>query len=114
MCDALVDLVDAGAAAGTLEFQTGAGAEVATCTLNDPAFGAAAAGVATMGVAPAVTDASATGGTTTKALFKDSNGTEVFRCTVSTVGADINLTNNVIVAGETVTVTSLTVTVPAS
>lgn len=112
-CDAIVDLVDAGAGAGTLEFVAAdTTTEVATCTFSDPAFGAASTGVAT---ASAITsDTSATGGTTTIAKFKDSNGTEVLRCSVSTSGADINLSNNVITAGETVAITALTVTVPAS
>lgn len=111
-CNAIVDLVDAGSGAGTLEFQTSGGTEVATCTFSDPAFGNASTGVAT---ASAITaDSSATGGTTTKAVFKDSDGTAVLTCSVGTSGADINLTNNVIAASESVSITSLTVTVPAS
>lgn len=111
-CNAIVDLVDAGAGAGTLEFVAAdTTTEVATLTFSDPAFGDSAAGVAT---ASAITsDTSATGGTTTIAKLKDSNGTEVLRCTVGTSGADINLSNNVIAASETVAVTALTVTVPA-
>lgn len=110
-CNAIVDLVDAGAGAGTLEFVAAdTTTEVATLTFSDPAFGDSAAGVAT---ASAITsDTSATGGTTTIAKLKDSNGTEVLRCTVGTSGADINLSNNVIAASETVAVTALTVTVP--
>ena len=113
MCDALVDLLDVGGA-GSIEFVTAGLVEVATCPLNATAFGAAASGVATMNVSPAVKDTSATGGTTTLALFKNFAGTEKFRCTVGTVGTDIVLTNNVIAATETLDITSLTVTVPAS
>jgi hypothetical protein len=111
-CNAIVDLLDAGAGAGTLVFvQSNGSTEVATLTFSDPAFGSAATGVAT---ASAITsDTSATGGTTTIALFKDSDGTECFRCDVSTSAASINLSNNVITAGETVAITALTVTVPA-
>ena len=111
-CNAIVDLIDAGAGAGTLVFvQSDGSTEVATLTFSDPAFGNASTGVAT---ASAITsDTSATGGTTTIALLKDSDGTEVLRCSVGTSGADINLSNNVIVAGETVAVTALTVSVPA-
>ena len=111
-CNAIVDLLDAGAGAATLIFVTSDGStEVATLTFSDPAFGDSAVGVAT---ASAITsDTSATGGTSTIALMKDSNATEVLRCTVGTSGADINLSNNVIAASETVAVTALTVTVPA-
>lgn len=112
-CNAIVDLVDAGAGAGTLVFYAAdTTTEVATLTFSDPAFGNAATGVAT---ASAITsDTSATGGTTTVAKFLDSDATEVLRCTVGIGSGDIQLSNNVIAAGETVAVTALTVTVPAS
>lgn len=114
-CNAIVDLVDAGAGAGTLEFQTSGGVEVATLTFSDPAFGNAATGVAT---ASAITsDTSATGGVTTKALLKDSDGTEVMQgsVTASGGGGDITLAGGTTIgAGATVAVSSLTVTVPAS
>jgi len=111
-CNAIVDLVDAGSGAGTLVFYAAdTTTEVATLTFSDPAFGNASTGVAT---ASAITsDTSATGGTTTVAKFLDSDATEVLRCTVGTSGADINLSNNVIAASETVAITALTVTVPA-
>jgi hypothetical protein len=116
-CDAIVDLIDAGTGAGNLILYLANGTtEVATLPLNDPAFGAASNGVATLDVDPAVTDTSATGNASaaTVAIFKDSNSTEVLRCSVGVGSGDIQLTNNVIAAGETVTITSLTVTVPAS
>lgn len=114
-CNGIVDLVDAGAAAGTLEFQTSGGVEVATCTFSDPAFGNAATGVAT---ASAITsDSSATGGVTTKAVFKDSDANAVLTCSVTASGGggDITLAGGTTIgAGATVAVSSLTVTVPAS
>jgi len=111
-CDAIVDLIDAGAGAGTLVFETSGDVEVATLTFSDPAFGNAATGVAT---ASAITsDTNATGGTVAQASFYDSNSNKVLECTVSTSGADINLSSLSVGAGDTVSVSSLTVTVPAS
>ena len=112
-CNAIVDLVDAGSGAGTLVFYAAdTTTEVATLTFDaTAAFGNASTGVAT--AAAITSDTSATGGTTTVAKFLDSDATEVLRCTVGTSGADINLSNNVIAASETVAITALTVTVPA-
>lgn len=111
-CDAIVDLIDAGASAGTLVFETSADVEVATLTFSDPAFGTAAMGVATAGSIGS--DSSATGGTVAQASFYDSDSNKVLEVTVSTSGADINLSSINLSAGDVVSVTSLTVTVPAS
>lgn len=98
---------------GTLDLQTGGGVVCATCPLNATAFGAAVAGVATLGTSPAVSDTNAVGGTPTVAVFKDSGGTEKFRGTCGTSGTDIVLTSGTIPAGATVTVTG-TYTEPGS
>lgn len=110
IADLVVDRIDAGAGAGTLEFQTSGDTEVATLTFSDPAFGAAASAVAT---ASAITsDTSATGGTIAKARAKDSTGTEVFACSVTATGGggDIQLSSVSVSAAQTVAVTSLTYT----
>lgn len=113
VCDFIVDKLDVGAAAqATLEFQTAGSVEVATLNMTakgSGAFGASnGSGVAT---AAAITaDSSATGGTTTKAVFKDCNGAEVFSCSVGAGSGDISLNSNVISAGQQVSVTSLTYT----
>jgi len=114
-CNAIVDLVDAGTGDSTLVFYASNGStEVATLTFATTAFGASGAVNPGEAVAAAITsDTSATGGTTTIAKFLDGDGTEVLRCTVGTSGADINLSNNVIAASETVAITELKVTVPA-
>lgn len=110
LADAAVDSLDAGAGAATLEFQTSGGTEVATCTFSDPAFGAAASGVAT---ASAITsDTNATGGTVAKAVLQDSDGVDKILCAVATSGSDINLSTLAVVSGDTVAVTSLTYTAP--
>jgi len=116
-CNGVVDLVDAGAGAGTIELKSAASTvagtnEVATCTFSDPAFGAAAAGVAT---ASAITnDTNATGGTAGFFTIFDSNGAAVLQGTVATSGADLNISSVAIGAGDTVAITSFTVTMPAS
>ena len=111
LADAVVDLLDAGAGAGTLVFQTSGAAEVATLTFSDPAFGSGSAGTAT---ASAITDqTNATGGTTDRFVAQDSNAVSVFLGSVATSGADINLSSVVIGSGDTVSVTSLTYSAPA-
>lgn len=113
IADLVVDRIDAGAGAGTLEFQTSGDVEVATLTFSDPAFGSASGGTAT---ASAITqDTSATGGTIAKARAKDSTGTEVFSCSVTATGGggDITLNSVVVSVGQAVQMTSLTYTAPA-
>ncbi len=107
IADYIVDQLDG----GTLEFQTSGDVEVATLTFGTPAYGAAAAGVAT---ANAITsDTNATGGTIAKAQQKTSGATAVVNCAVGTSGSDINLSSVTVGAGDTVAVSSLTYTAPA-
>lgn len=111
-CDAVVDAIDGGAGAGTLVLQTSGDVEIATLTFSDPAFGAASTGTAT---ASAITeDSSATGGTAAQASAFTSTPTKVIEFSVATSGADIAITSTTVAATETVTCSSLTVTVPAS
>jgi len=120
--DAVVDLIDGGAGAGTLKIYAGTiptnadtavGAQVllATLTFTDPAFGAASNGVAT---ASAITSDTSADATDTAAWFRiaDSNAVTVLDGTVGTSGDDINLNTVSIVAGATVSITSLTYTQP--
>lgn len=108
----VVDTIDAGSGAGTLEMQTSGNVEVATLTFSDPAFGAASGPTAT---ASAITkDSSATGGTIAKAVAKDSDGNAVFTCSVTAGGGggDIEMNSVVISALQEVSMTSLTYTAP--
>lgn len=110
LADLVVDLIDAGAGAGYLEFQTSGDVEVATITFGDPAFGAASSGTAT---ANATTeDSNATGGTIAKFRIFDSDSNEVLAGACGTSGSDINLTSLTIAATETVELTSLTYSAP--
>ena len=109
---AVIDLIDAGAGAGTLEIgTTGMGTVLATITLADPS-GAAASGVLTFDFSPAVSDNSAdASGTAAAARIKDSNGTVIISgLTVGTSGTDIVLDSTSITAGQTVQLTSGTIT----
>lgn len=111
-CDAVVDLLDAGAAAGYCQFETSGDAEIATLPMSDPAFGAAAAGVAT---ANSITsDTNATGGTIAQASFYDSNNVKRFEMTAGTSGTEIIVSSTSVGAGDTVAMSALTVTCPAS
>ena len=107
IADYVVDQLDG----GTLVFYQADGTtEVATLTFGTPAFGAASGGTAT---ANAITDdSSATGGTTTIANLVTSGTSEIVECSVGTSGEDINLSNNVIGATDTVSISSLTYTAP--
>jgi len=110
-CNAIVDLMNS----GTIEFQASGGDEVATCTFGATAFGDATAGVAT---ANAITDdETATGGTVDHAVIYESDGsTDLMECTCTTTGGggDFEFTSLVIGAGDTVSVTAMTITLPAS
>lgn len=122
-CDAIVDLIDGGAGAGTIGIRTGAaptnttdadsGTLLATLTFSDPAFGAASSGVATASAITSDTSIDATG---TAAHFRayDSNSTVIWQGTVGTSGSDINFDSVSFVSGGTAAISSWTVTVPAS
>ncbi len=110
--DAVIAQIDAGAGPGTLEIGTTAfGSVLAILTLADPS-GTAAAGVLTFDFDPDISDTSANAtGTAAEARIKDSNGTVIISgLTVSTSGADINLDSVSITTGQTVTLTTGTIT----
>jgi len=113
-CNSVVDLLDLGStnANARMVFRTVADAEVATLNMSNPAFGNAANGACTAGAIS--DDTNATGGVTTKATLEDRDSTEALELSVATSGADVNVSSTTIAAGDTVSVSSLTVTVPAS
>lgn len=115
MRNAIADAVDTlvGTTA-TIEFQTSGDVEIATLTLGNPAFGGAAAGVITLSGTP-LSDSNATGGTMAKFKIKSGGTTDQITGTVGTSGQDINFPGGLTVgAGDTVTLTSFTITCPAS
>jgi hypothetical protein len=122
-CNAIVDLVDAGSGAGTIKVYTGAaptnpgdaasGTLLGTLTCSDPAFGASSTGTAT---ASAITSDTSADNSGTAGYFRilDSDATVVMQGTAGLTGDTPNLVfdNATIVAGGTIAITALTVTVP--
>jgi hypothetical protein len=121
--NAITALVDAGPAAGTVQVRTGAqpasandpatGTLLATFTLEDPAFGAAVAGVATFDATPILTTTGVAAGTAGWFRMLDSTGAVVLDGAVGTVGQQLNLNTTSISIGLTVEITSGTLTMPA-
>lgn len=114
VCNALVDLIDVGStdANGDVVLRTSGDAEVATLAFSNPAFGNAATGVAT---ASAISDdTNATGGVVDDFIAQDRDNTEVFEGTVGLSGAEMNLSSLTVGAGDTVSISAMTVTAPAS
>lgn len=125
-CDAAVAIFDAGAGAGYYEIRTGAqpagadsaatGTLLVTVTLSDPAYGAATdanpGGVSAISGTPSAQAVAA--GTAGWFRGYDSNGNAVYDgdCGATSSGAAMELDNTVIASGQTVTITSSTITMP--
>lgn len=110
--EAVIAQIDAGAGPGTLEIgTTGMASVLAVLTLADPC-GSATNDVLTFDFDPDISDTSAdASGTAAAARIKDSNGTVIISgLTVGTSGADIILDSVAITAGQTVTLTTGTIT----
>jgi hypothetical protein len=107
-CNAIVDLLDS----GTAKFETSADVEVATCTFGATAFGAAASGVATANAITA--DSSATGGVIEHLSLYTSGATKLAELTCGVGSGECQCSNLTIGAGDTVSITAMTITVPAS
>lgn len=111
-CDSVVDSIDAGAAAGYIQMETSADAELATLTMSDPAFGAASSGTATASAVASDTNANA--GTIAQGSIYDSNAVKKFELDAGTSGTYIIVSSTSVGAGDTVSMSSFTVTCPAS
>lgn len=108
---AVITAVDANASPGFIEICTAAYAQVlCTITLSKPSF-TESSGVITMSGAPKSGVAGASG-TAAVARIKDGGGTNipVTGLTVGTSGADINLNSVAITSGQTITLSSGTIT----
>lgn len=109
--EAVIALIDAGSGAGKLKIRDGSNVVLATLTLADPC-GAASGGTLTFDFDPDISDTSAdASGTAANAIITDSDDTTVISgLTVGTSGTDIVLDSVSITAGQTVTLTTGTIT----
>lgn len=110
--NAVISQIDAGAGTSTIEIGTsGMGTVLAVFDLPDPC-GTVTNGVLTFDMDPDLTDSSANaGGTAAAAQIKDGSGTAVITgLTVGTSGADIILDSVSITAGQTVSLTTGSIT----
>lgn len=123
MVDAVVDRLDAGAAAGKVRIYTGAqpadaddaasGTLLVEIPLPDPAFGAAAAGSAAANAIAAAAATQAGNAGWFRALDSDNNKVLDGSVTATGGGGDMELNTVALVAGVDVDITTWTVTQPA-
>lgn len=117
MLDAINTALNAGAGAAFIRLYDGSrpatgGAAttlLAELTCTDPAAGAAASGVLTFSAITSDSSANATGSTTWGRIV-DSAGGHVLDFSVGTSGADLNLNSTSISAGQTVAISSASIT----
>lgn len=113
--NAVLTAIDGDVGAATLEICSAAYASVlAVLTLNDPA-GSVSGDVLTLDVTPEPEDASANNtGIAAVARIKDNSGDIIISgLTVGTTGTDIIVTSTSITAGDTIKLTSFTITHPS-
>ncbi len=111
--DVIVDKVDQGSGAGKVRIKSAGATVIAEVTLGDPAFGAAATGVATGSGLPKVgAGIAAAGAGTDAASFDvcDSDNTVIWSGGIAELGLD----NVNIADGQVVNINTLTYTQPAS
>lgn len=123
-CDAIVDLLDAGASFGKIRIYDGtqpAGPGTAISsqvllaefTLEDPAFGSASTGVATLDATPILSTTGVAAGTATWFRALDSNNLAVLDGSAGTSGVDLTLNTATISVGVTVECSAGTITMGA-
>jgi hypothetical protein len=113
-CDGIVDQVDTGGGTAHVRIYTAAfGTLLAELDFPATAFGASSSGTATAGTI--VDEASApAGGTAAVCRIVDKAGSTVWEGTVGSGSGDIDLNTTTITLGDSVSISSMTVTMPAS
>lgn len=111
IADTVLAAIDQDAAAGKLQFQTAASAEVATLNLSYPA------GIVTgetLAFSTITSDTNATAGTVSKFVITDNSGNEILYGTVTAPagGGDIELSSLAVGGGDTVSCSALSYTAP--
>ena len=114
-CNAIVDLIDTGGAGTFLLTDTagGGGTTLATITLNNPAFGNAATGVATLDVTGGLSASASAGGTAAGWALRENDNTVQLSGDIGTGSEDLDIDNTSVTSGQTVNLNAITVTVPA-
>lgn len=122
-CNGVVDTLDQGAGAATIQVRTGSqptnvsdtptGTLLGTLTASDPAFGNASTGVATASAITSDTSAD-NSGTAGYHLWRDSDSNNIMDGTCGQGSGDLSFDNSVIVAGGVIAISSYTVTQPIS
>ena len=124
--NAVADLADAGAGSGLLRIYTGSqpasadlaatGTLLAAFTLNDPAFGSAGSGTATLSVAPTLSTTGLAAGDAGWFRLLDSTAATVLDGSVTAAGGGGNLIISTITVsvGLTLQLTAGTLTMPAA
>lgn len=109
--EAVITKIDAGSAAGKLVIgTTGMGTTLATLTLADPC-GTASGATLTFDFDPDISATASATGTAAAAIITDSDDTTIVSgLTVGTSGTDIVLDSTSITSGQTVTITTATIT----
>lgn len=116
IADAIDAAVNTGAGTAQFKLETSGDVEVAAFDLQNPAFDAGGTGGA--GVIQAqgtpLSDTNADGGTIAKGSLYDRGSNKLLEAAAATSGQEVTVSSTTVSAGETVNLTSLTITVPAS
>lgn len=108
--NAVIGEIDGGTGAGKLKIRDSSNNILVTLTLTDPC-GTASSGVLTFDFDPDISATASASGTAANAIITDSaDVTVISGLTVGTSGSDINLDSTSITSGQTVTITTATIT----
>ncbi|MEM6988914.1 MAG: hypothetical protein AAF721_00410 [Myxococcota bacterium] len=117
-CNGFVDDIDVGTTdtGGDLQIRTAGGTTLlGECEFSNPAFGAAAGGVATANAISDDASADATGTAATIRIVDRDNATVCDgTCTATSGGGDLELNTVSITASDVISITSGTITAPAA